>query len=243
MSTGELVALSVAVLVAAIVQVTAGFGFSLFSVPLMAIAVDPKVAVVVSTALGLFSSSGQAVLERAYLQWPIARRLLLAALIGMPFGLAVFVAIDESTLRLALGLAVLVATAVLVRGVDLRQAGPGVEWVAGVTSGVLATSLSTNGPPLVFALHGRHLPPKPFRATISVVFTGSAVLALLGFALAGQVTHDVVVGVLVAIPALAVGAVIGLWARHHVTAERFRRLVLVLLGLAGASAIVAAVRG
>jgi hypothetical protein len=242
-STAELVALLAAVFIASVVQVTAGFGFALLAVPVMAAAVDPKVAVVVSTGLGLFSSTGQALVERAHLRWPIARRLLLAAFVGMPVGLLVFMAIDESMLRLALGVAVLAATVALARGVDLREAGPGVEWAAGVTSGVLATSLSTNGPPLVFSLQGRHLPPHEFRATISVVFAGSGVLALLGFALAGQITDDVLTGVLLSLPVLVLGGLIGLWARRHVTAERFRHLVLVLLSLAGLSAIVAAVRG
>lgn len=243
MSSGEIAVIVAAVFLAAVVQVTAGFGFALLAVPIMAAAVDPKVAVVVSTALGLVTSTSQAVIERAHVCWPIARRLLVAALVGMPFGLLVFLVVDEHVLRLALGVAVLGTVVVLVRGVDLRESGSGVDWSAGAVSGVLATSLSTNGPPLVFALQARHLPPHDFRATISVVFAASGVVALAMFAASGQVNQDVVIGIVASIPALALGGAIGLSLRRHVTAERFRSYVLVLMTLAAISAIVAAVRG
>ena len=50
----------------------------------------------------------------------------------------------------------------------------------GFVSGVLNTSLSTNGPPLVFGLQARHLGAAPFRATISTVFAFSNIVGSLG---------------------------------------------------------------
>jgi uncharacterized membrane protein YfcA len=56
------------------------------------------------------------------------------------------------------------------------------------------------------------------------------------------VTRDGLVAAAIALPALWIGQATGYPLRKHVSAARFRWLVLVLLTLAAASAIVAAVR-
>ena len=60
----------------------------------------------------------------------------------------------------------------------------------GFTSGVLNTSLGTNGPPLVFDLQARAIDANTFRATISMVFVFGNMLALTLFVLDGKVTAD-----------------------------------------------------
>lgn len=243
MSGAELATVVVAVLIAAIVQNSAGFGFALMCVPLMAIVVDTHDAVIISTILGLGSSTTQAWVGRAHTDRPIARRMTLAALAGMPLGFLVFVLVEERVLKIVVGVCVLVIVVLLARRIDLRHVGPRFDVGAGVISGVLATSVSTNGPPLVFALQARHVSPTVFRPTINTVFAVSAVVSLAGFVIAGKVTRDALVGVAVALPALAVGIWLGLRLRPHLEGERFRIVVLVLLAAAGTSAVVAAVSG
>lgn len=243
MTGPELAVLAAAVLVAATMQVLAGFGFALVAVPLMALAVDTHLAVVVSTALGVVTSATQAWHGRHQTEPVLARRLTVASFVGMPVGLVVFTQVDEQVLRLLLGVCVLVITVLLARRIDLRHAGPRLDWAAGAISGALATSLSTNGPPLVFALQARHLTPEAFRPTINTVFAVSGVVSLVAFTMAGEVGHDALVGIAVALPVLIVGIGTGFSLRRHVDGERFRRLVLVLLTAAGISAIAAAVRG
>lgn len=60
MTGAETAVLVVSVLIASTTQVTVGFGFALLSVPLMALALPTREAVVVSTILGLVTSSFQA---------------------------------------------------------------------------------------------------------------------------------------------------------------------------------------
>jgi uncharacterized membrane protein YfcA len=114
--------------------------------------------------------------------------------------------------------------------------------VAGFMSGVLNTSISTNGPPLVFVLQARQLAPPAFRATIVRVFAWSAIAALTMFIAAGKVTRNGLVAAAVALPAMWIGQVAGYPFRKHFHAERFRWLVLALLTLAAISAIVSALR-
>ncbi len=227
---------------AATVQVLSGFGFGLMTVPLMSLVITTREAVVVSTLLGVGLSSWQAWHQRSDAVRTLVLRMTSAAYVGMPIGLWVFVAVDDHTLRLLLGIAVLASVVLLAGRINLHHVGPGLDVGAGLLSGVLNTSLSTNGPPLVFVLQARQLDPPAFRATIAQVFAWSNVVGLTLFLVAGKVTVEGVTAAAVAFPALIAGQLVGYPIRRHVHGERFRWLVLVLLTAAAISAIASALR-
>lgn len=237
----DVVVVVVAVLVASAAQYTAGFGFSLLGVPLMAVAVRTHDAVIVATWLGLVNSGFQAWQGRAQADRDTVRRLLGGSLLGIPIGLVVFVRVDEGLLKAVLGGLVLVATIVLALRFELAHPGSSPEWVAGIAAGALASSLSTNGPPLVFVLQARRMPIARFRATLAVVFAVSNFVALVGFTLTGELEARPSLWSLAALPAVAIGLSIGTRLRRRVDEESARRLVLGLLGVAGVSAIASAV--
>lgn len=241
-SAVELVVVALSVFTAALTQVLSGFGFALMAVPLMTLAVPVKEAVVISTLLGVGVSSWQAWHLRAAAQRPVARRMVLAAYAGMPLGLWIYLTVDDHVLRLILGVAVLLAVVLLARGLDLSHVGRGLDLGAGFISGVLNTSLSTNGPPLVFGLSARRLTPDAFRATINTVFAASNVLGVTLFVIAGRVTGAGLLAAAIALPALVGGQLVGYPLRRHVDGERFKVLVIVLLVAAAISAIVSALR-
>lgn len=228
---------------AAFVQSVAGFGFALLAVPVMASSLDPRVAVVVSTVLGIVSTTTQATQDREHVETVLARRLVLSSFIGMPVGLLVFLTVDVRVLRIVLGVAVLAAVVLLARELDLSHVGRRMDVALGAASGVLATSLSTNGPPLVFDLHSRRLSPERFRATLSAVLAVSGVVSLALFAAARRVDGDVLRAAAVGIPALGAGYVFGRRLRPRIDPERFRVVVLLLLTAAAVSALIAGVTG
>jgi uncharacterized membrane protein YfcA len=234
----ELIVVAIAIFVAAFVQVLSGFGFALLSMPIMTIALPVREAVVVSTLLGAISTSWQAVKLRTDTQRPLAKRLTLAAFVGMPLGLYLLNVVSDTALRLTLGIAVIVATILLIARINLSAASNHFDYGVGFISGVLNTSLSTNGPPLVFGLQARHLQPAPFRATISTVFAFSNIVGITLFALNGKITADGLKASAIALPAWALGQALAWPLRKYVHGERFRVMVLCLLFLAGTSTIV-----
>lgn len=241
MTTVQLVVVALAIFVAAFTQVIAGFGFALLAMPIMTLAVPVEQAVVVSTLLGMVSTSWMGWHLRAAVDRPIAKRLTLAAFAGMPLGLWILNVVSDKALRLTLGIAVLIATGLLIRRINLAHVGPTLDIGMGFISGVLNTSLSTNGPPLVFDLQARQLEPTEFRATISAVFALSNVVGLALFIADGKITTEGLHAALVAIPAWVVGQGLGWPVRRHIQGERFRVMVLVLLFFAGTAAVVFAV--
>ncbi len=237
-TTAQLIVVGSAVFVAALMQIVAGFGFALLAVPLMTLVIEPRLAVVVSSMTGIFVTTWQAVHSRADADRVLVRRLTIAAYVGMPFGLLVFITVNDTVLRLLLGIAVLIAVILLALRINLHHVGPRLDYGVGFISGVLNTSLSTNGPPLVFLLQARQLSPARFRATITTVFAFSNILGLSLFIASGKVTRDGIVTSAITIPAMLVGQLLGYPIRKHVHGERFRWLVLVLLTGAAISSIV-----
>jgi uncharacterized membrane protein YfcA len=237
----EATTLIIAVFIASLVQINVGFGFALLSVPLMSLGLRTQDAVVISTFLGLLTSGIQAWQGRSVARWDLVRRLTAASIIGIPFGLIVFKQLDPNLLKALLGIGVLIATYLLVRGVDLMHRGPGLEWSVGLLSGALASSLSTNGPPLVFALQGRKLSIDVFRSTISWVFVVSGAVAMLAFIATDEVRSEAVAGMILAVPAMALGIGLGLIIRPHINEARARSAVLILLAIAGLVSILGAV--
>jgi uncharacterized membrane protein YfcA len=242
-SAAALTGVALVVALAATVQLAAGFGFGLAAVPLLAVAIDPHDAVVVALTLATLTNGYQAITGRRDADRPVVGRLLAGAIVGLPLGLLVFLRADARVLGVVIGLAVLVAVVVIGLGLDLRHAGPGLDVAGGVLSGALTMSAGVNGPPLVFVLQARHFDATRFRATITSVFFVLDIVSVAVFAATGDLDADVVRAVAVALPALAVGAVAGVALRRHLDARRFRALVLVLLTVAGVSAIASAVAG
>ena len=240
-TTTQLIVVGVAVFIAAFMQIVSGFGFSLLSVPVMTLAIEPKIAVVVASITGIFVTSWQAFKERARADKVLVKRMTIGAYLGMPLGLLVFLTVNDNVLRFMLGIAVLIAVVLLAMRINLHHVGPHLDFGAGFISGILSTSLSTNGPPLVFALQARQLPPPTFRATISAVFALSNIVGMSLFIASGKITRDGLVASAVTIPAMFVGQLLGFPVRKHIHGERFRWLVLLLLAAAAISAIVNAI--
>ena len=237
----ELTVVVAAVFVAAVVQVLSGFGFALLSVPLMTLAVDAKEAVVISTLMGAGVSSWQAWHGRRHTDRPVAKRMVIGAYLGMPLGLLVYLTVDDHVLRLLLGIAVLIAVVLLAIRLDLRHVGPGLDTGAGFLSGVLNTSLSTNGPPLVFALQTRHLPPDVFRATINTVFACSNLLGVTLFVVSGKLNHDGLTAAAIALPAGLMGRLPGVRHANQVFGDRVHLPRVSLFVATGASSTVVSV--
>lgn len=241
MGAGDLTATVIVVLLAALVQSTTGFGFSLLAVPLLSMAIPTEYAVVVAATLGMLTSTAQAVGERAHGDRPTIIRMMIGAAVGAPVGLLVLHVATNRQLKFGLAAVIIVFLLVNLRGVRLSRGGGVIDVAAGAVSGVLNTSLSTNGPPLVMALSSRGLTPSQFRGTLSAVFAGTGVLTLGLFIASGRYTADVRELLLVAIPSMVIGYLVGSRIRPHIDAAQFRRVVMGLLVATAVITLVGAV--
>jgi hypothetical protein len=112
--------------------------------------------------------------------------------------------------------------------------------LVGAVSGVLNTSLATNGPPLVVYLQGRQLTPDQFRATISLVFSVSNAIGLI-MLLGGRAIQVVDVELFAStLLAAAAGTALGFRQGAKINKRHFGLMVNILLLLGGLTSLVRA---
>lgn len=173
------------VLLGAALQSSIGFGFALVAAPLLFAATDPEQAVGLLLVLALCVNLMTLGTERR-VPAPLGRttvELALWAVPGMVAGVVILQSVSSTLLQVALTIAVFVALFVQ------RNAGVALPaWatpVAGLSSGTLATTTTTSGPPYVLLLRGRGHAPAQVRDTLTTLFlvgtfTSAAVLLAFG---------------------------------------------------------------
>jgi uncharacterized protein len=233
----------VVVLLTAYAQTVVGFGFALLTVPVLVLRLDVQDAVALSAILGTASSGLRSHALRLHRDMRLVRLYMFSSLVGAPFGLLLFLFADLRILKVVIGLSVFVGIVVIMRGPDTSNVGHRLEYVLGFVSGILLTSTSTNGPPLVLGLQSRDVSPDVFRATIATIFFALGLVSVVAFGAVRAITPNVVAYAVVALPTVAVANRVGLASARRIRPESFRILVLSLLFLAGGSSILAGFSG
>lgn len=229
MDESTLAVVLAATLVASLAQGLTGFGFSLIAMPVLLLVLDVQEAVVISTALGTASVALVSLRSWREAAWSSVAWLLAGSFLGMPVGLAVLLLAPDEALRIGVGVAVLAMAAALAAGLRIEARGRPVELGVGIASGVLRTSSSLAGPPVVSYLQARGFAPVRFRATVSAFFLAGNVVALAAFGASGASSWDALVASALALPVVFLGVGVGERLLRHTDGARFGRIVIVLL--------------
>jgi len=226
---------AVAALVGAAVQSATGFGFALVLSPALFAVMEPAEAV--TTLLALGAGLNLLVLVEGHdARWSRLPPLLLPALPGLALGAVILAALSREPLQIGVGVAVIAAALWQLRhrAAAARVPAP----AAGFLSGVLTTSISISGPPIVLWLEAQALSPAEFRATLAAAFLALNVAGWAVLGVAGDATADL--GELAVLLALVVaGYALGALAFRRLDHERFYRIVLALVIVTGAASVVA----
>ncbi len=223
--------------VASLIQALSGFGFSLFIVPFLAMVVGPKETVALANLLGTAVNLTQLQAVGRAAEGRMTAAMVAGCYLGMPLGLAVLLVVEPRVLQAAIGGCVLVFTSVLARGWRLRGRGARWDIGTGFVSGILNTSTSMSGPPVVLYLQGRGLAPLAFRGTTTVYFLATSGGAAAMLAVSGVLTMHTALLALVAFPASQVGRLAGNRLFRRFDERRFRALVFGILAVSACSAL------
>ncbi len=231
-----------AAFVGAFVQSTTGFGFALLLSPAAFAALEPVEAVMTLLVLGL-ALNLLVLFEHGrpdHVDWRGLAPVLLWALPGLAVGAVALTRLSKDALQVGVGLAVIAAAAWQWRQRRRSAAARSLPAVvAGFTSGVLTTSISVSGPPIVLWLEARAVEPKEFRASLAASFlalnlTGGAIL------LASEGSGSLSAGTVAPLLGLVVaGYALGALAFRRLDRERFYVLALALVAVTGAASVAA----
>ena len=164
--------------------------------------------------------------------------LFLASLFGMPLGVWILRAVPLETTQVFVGCLVVVFT-MLLQWAKLRVPQHALlTGIAGFFSGLLNTSTSMSGPPVLILLAGQGLPKDQFRRTLVSFFFVSGLVAALTLVVSGVMTLQRVSYGLAAIPFAFLGGYVGDRLSARLPERPFRALALAVLFLAGAYSVV-----
>lgn len=231
------------VFLATLVRSTFGFGEALVAVPLLALVIPVDRAVPLATLLSVVVAAVVVVQDRAHVHVGSAARLVLATLVGIPFGLWLLTAGADAVVRAVLG-GVLVAFSAfcLAGGARGQLRTDRLAWVFGFAAGVLGGAYGMNGPPLVVYGSLRRWTPQHFRATLQGYFLPASLVGLGGYAAAGLWTAAVTRDFLWSAPAVLLAIPLGRAANRRLGAGAFLRWVYAGLILIGFVLVVQALR-
>lgn len=237
------IAAAVSVLMGAVVQSAVGFGFALVCAPLLFAALGPKEAVGLENALALVVNALGLLGERRRPQplWRAVVSVLGWSVPGMLAGAVLLDRVDARILQVLLTLMVFAALALRLR--PDREHAPAPGWATpatGTLTGVLTTTISTAGPPLVLLLTGRGHAPLKVRDTLAVIFMAQSVLGI-GALLVAQAGAAPPAWTAVLVPLIVVGQLAGRPLFGRLADRGYERALTFVLIVSATVGLVAAI--
>ena len=226
-----------------------GFGFALVLGPALLATTEPSEALTALLILGLLVNALVLVGERRPLHVRTSDLvpLLAAGIPGLLAGAAVVQALPKPALQAVVGAVIIAAALVQATTAARRRARASATsrasaWPVGLAAGVLTTSTTVNGPPLMLWLQGRGATPEEVRDSLAASFV---VLNVAGagalMAVAGPRAALDLSALLPLLPALAAGQVLGRAVFRRLDERRFRLLGLGLVVAAGVASLASGV--
>jgi hypothetical protein len=227
-----------ALLYAAFIRGTTGFGFALVFTPFMILIMEPKA--VVPLNLLLASLSNIMVLASCFRAVNIRRLLPMIAcsLLGVPIGVFIIAMISPTLLKIVIGGTTVFFAILLVFKLTPRFANEGwASSIAGLMSGILNASTSLAGPPVVLFMHTQSWQKEEIHPSLSAFFLINTGASLIGLSISGMVTPAILLTAASLAPGLVIGVFLGMLAFKHVNEWYFRILSVVVVVCTGILAV------
>jgi len=215
-----------------------GGGMGLLGVPLMALAVDPRMAAAILLPILCLMDAFALWAYRGL--WHRRHLAILAAgaAVGILLGALTFEYVSTAAMRLLVGVIALAFVANwLFRPAAARASDPeprllsGSFW--GALSGFTSFTAHAGGPPVAMYLLPRRLDKSLFQGTTVVFFALVNLTKLFPYAWLGQFSREVLLTALVLAPLVPPAIGLGLLLHRRVPQETFYRLCYLLLSLVG----------
>jgi uncharacterized membrane protein YfcA len=233
-------------LIAIMVKALFGFGEALVAVPLLTLFIGVKTA---TPLVALMTTTTTALLvwqNRRNIDIASVWRLILAAVIGVPFGVYFLRVVPEAIVTKGLGIILILFGAYFLLQPFLLKKGTGPNphqgdrlknerWAYGFgfIAGILGGAYTVGGPPVILYGTLRGWSPEQFRAGVQSSYLPISILTLISHGASGLWTVPVLQTYLLMIPIGVIATTIGNRLSHRVPTQQFRVWVYGLLVVLG----------
>ncbi|MFT9849292.1 sulfite exporter TauE/SafE family protein [Aneurinibacillus sp. REN35] len=229
------------ILVASILQTSTGFGFSVMATPFLLLLFLPEEAVQINIILSLLISILLSIKIRKDINFMLLKRLTLGSLVGVPFGVLLFMTVNITSLKLGLGLLLLLLTLLLICNFKMK-ATQSRDFIVGGLSGILTTSIGMPGPPLLLYFTGTDTEKEKVRATTLAFFLFIYSISLLTQIFFTGTNKIVWESSLYALPIVFVGLFTGQMIFKWINQRVFRMFTYTLLICTGVYLVIESLR-
>ena len=249
MDLSQLAALAAFAFLGASVQASTGFGLSAVAAPFFMLILDSGAAIQILALANFALAISLAPRLRGTAPRGLLANLLVGSLAGAPLGLAIFLTLETSLLKVAIGLIVVVfALILLARELGLfaqpdavtetgAQSRRAAELTVGLLAGTLGVAFAFFAPPIIFYLLLVRAGKEATRATMLVYFAVTYGMATLVHGLWGGMTGQSWGLALLLLPAVLLGTFAGHRLAARLNDRRVRLLILMTLTGSGGYAI------
>ena len=212
-----------------------GFGNALVAMPLLALVIGVKEATPLVALAGLVIALIMLIREWRELIWKDTLVLLISSMVGLPLGLLMLTAFPENIVRMFLGVILIGFGLYNLPGIQVPvMEKPALAVPFGFLAGILGGAYNTNGPPVVIYGVIRGWKKEAFRASLQGFFFVSSLMIVVGHALAGLWSGQILKDFIFSIPAVVLAVFLGEMIAKKITQENFNRVIytfLILMGL------------
>lgn len=217
-----------------LVRSTFGFGDALIAMPLLTLVAGVSMATPLVGLVALTSAATIVAGSWRQIDITAAWRLIVASILGIPVGLYLLHAAPESVVKRILGL-LLIGFGLyhLARPKLPELHSSTLAYPFGFVAGVLGGAYNTNGPPVVIYGTLRRWQPTRFRATLQGYFLPTSIFIVVGHALGGLWSAEVLQAYGWSVPFVFGAIFTGGKLNRRLPVAKFIRVLYLLLILFG----------
>lgn len=238
LDTGSLLLAALAVALAGLVRGFAGFGAALVMAPVLALLYGVTAAVPMMSAMEVPALFQIARIARRETDWRRTGPMAVTAVLAIPVGATVLVALDPELLRRGISVIVLLLVVIMAVGglPPLRRTRPRDVSTAAL-AGVMGGATGIGGPPLILYFLATGDPAKQVRGDLFGYFLVTSLVGLATFFAYGLFTlKTVTLGLALSVPYM-LGMQLGSKLFPLASEKTFRRIALVILACVGAGTL------
>ncbi len=235
MLTGVELAIAIVIItVGGVVLGTVSFGLGSVASPALLLLIGAKPTVVIINIFIVVQLSLVLSTTWRHIDLRMTKWMILGGIAAAPLGVFVLNVTAPSVLRIAIGVVIVVMGLLSLRESRLPIATfPGSGIFYGFATCLTTTAISIGGPLVGIYAVAQQWPPPTARAALAVMFTVSSLLAVALFAFTGLYTRDTLINAGMLLPGLLAGFGIAQMLVGRLNQQAFRRVVIVLVVLAG----------
>lgn len=219
------------VVLSSLIKGITGFGFALISLPLLLNWYRPTEIIPVLMLCNFMASTFIILQKKEHRLVNKQHRLLIFS--GGLFtvaGVLLLRFINEQLLVHVTGVAFMVMTLLSFkpRTTKLKPLSNRIYVIAGAVIGVITGSISVSGPPLALFLNRVNVDKMAFREVFAWFSVVTALIAITGYIPAGLLTVESLKQVVVFVPILLLGTLLGKQLNYHITGNNFRLINIII---------------